>query len=431
MDLATALAYLDEHTNYDVTGRIASPTLDRMERLMAVSGDPQHSAPAVHITGTNGKGSTAAITTQLLVASGLKVGTYTSPHLERLHERIAVDGEPIADDELGEAIGAVAELEMLAGVRPTYFEIVTAAAFRHFADVAVDVAVVEVGLLGRWDATNVVDGRVCVVTNVALDHTEYAGPTRADIAREKSGIVKPASHLILGETDPELAAIFRAAGPAETWERDQDFGCSSNELALGGRILDLYTPLGTHREAFLSLHGRHQGDNAAAALAAVEAFFGAPLHEDVLEEGLAAVRWPGRFEVLGHQPLVIIDGAHNAAGADTTADVLEEDFDPAGSRLLVVGMLKGKDPDDVLGALRADRFATVVCCRPDSPRAVPAADVGRAARRLGCDEVLVIEDVTKACDVALARAGADDVVFVTGSLYVVGEARRHLVRVLP
>jgi dihydrofolate synthase / folylpolyglutamate synthase len=430
MDLASALAYLDDHTNYDVSGRIASPSLERIARLMAVMGDPQDAAPAIHLTGTNGKGSTAAIATQLLVASGLTVGTYTSPHLERLNERVAVNGEPIGDDELGEVIGAIADLEVVAGVRPSYFEIVTAAAFRHFADVAVDVAVVEVGLLGRWDATNVVNGRVCVVTNVELDHMEYAGPTRADIAREKAGIVKAGSHLILGETDPELRPIFLAAGAAEAWERDDDFGCSGNELALGGRLLDLYTPYGGHGQVFLSLHGRHQGDNAACAVAAVEAFFGAQLHEDVLDEGLGAVRWPGRFEVLGHQPLVIVDGAHNPAGAESAADVFEEDFDPVGSKLLVVGLLDGRDPTQVLGALRADSFTTVLCCRPASPRAMAATDVARAAREVGCDDVVVVEDVARACDAALARADADDALLVTGSLYVVGEARPHLVRVL-
>jgi dihydrofolate synthase/folylpolyglutamate synthase len=177
MDLTAALRYLDEHVNLEavVADRHSHPTLERMQRLMHVLGDPQHAAPLVHITGTNGKGSTAQIATRLIEVHGLTVGTYTSPHLQRITERIAVNGTPISDDELGEAIRGVADAEALAGVEPSYFEILTAAAYRWFADVAVDVVVAEVGLLGRWDATNVADGQVAIVTNVELDHTEYAG----------------------------------------------------------------------------------------------------------------------------------------------------------------------------------------------------------------------------------------------------------------
>ena len=431
MDHAAAVAYLLEHSNYDRTGRIEHPTLERMQRLCSAMGDPQHAAPVVHITGTNGKGSTSQIVTRLLMAQGLTVGTYTSPHLERLNERICRNGEPIADDELAEQVAALADLEGLIGVRPTFFELVTAAAYRWFADVAVDAMVIEVGLLGRWDATNVADGRVAVVTNVGADHMEYAGPMLADIAREKAGIVKPGSTLVLGETDPDLAAIFRAAGPAAVYERDVDFECVHNELALGGRLLDMRTPAARYDDVFLPLHGRHQGLNAVGALAAVEAFFDAPVDREVVDEAFAAVRWPGRFEVLGHQPLVIVDGAHNPQGADACAEVMAEDFDPAGKRILVVGFLNGKDPGEMLAALRADEADLVICCRPDSPRAVPASEIGLAARALGCDEVEVIASVAKACDAALSRASGDDAVLVTGSLHVVGEARPHLVKVLP
>src|SRR4249919_658941 len=236
MDPDAAHAYLVAHSNYDATGRIISPTTARIERLVELMGEPQRAAPAIHITGTNGKGSTAQIITRLLVAQGLTVGTYTSPHLETVNERIARDGEAIADDELAEQIAAVADLEGVVGVRPSYFEILTAAAYRWFADVAVDVAVVEVGLLGRWDATNVVDGTVALVTNVGADHLEYAGPTLVDVATEKAGIVKPGSTLVLGETDPELVAIFRAAGAERVEERGVSFDVVENQLALGGRM---------------------------------------------------------------------------------------------------------------------------------------------------------------------------------------------------
>jgi dihydrofolate synthase/folylpolyglutamate synthase len=421
-----ALAYVAQHTSYETTGHLTSPTTERIERLMAAMGDPHLAYPVIHITGTNGKGSVAQMITRLLMAQGLVVGTYTSPHLERINERFAVNGEPISDDEFAEAVGAVAGLEVVVGVRPTFFETTTSVAFRHFADVAVDVAVIEVGLLGRWDATNIVQPVVAVVTNVGLDHTDLAGPTVLDVAREKAGIVKPTATLILGETDPELAAVFRAEGPVATFERGDDFDCVGNELALGGRLLDLRTPTSLYSQVFLPLYGRHQGDNAAVALCAVEAFFGAPMAEDIVVEGFAAVQWPGRFEVMGHQPLVIVDGAHNPAGADRCAEVFFDDFDPVGQRILVVGFLREKNPEEMLSALRADEFDIVYCTTAPTPRGLSAAEVADAARSIGCSDVLVMEDLERACGAAVRQATAEDAVLVTGSLYVVGAARPAL-----
>jgi dihydrofolate synthase / folylpolyglutamate synthase len=431
MNITDALAYLDAHAGYDTTGRIEHPSLERISRLVEAMGDPQHAAPVIHVTGTNGKGSTAQIVTQLLVAHGLTVGTFTSPHLERVNERICRDNEPISDEDLAEQVAAIVDLALVTGVEPSYFDIVTACAFRWFADVAVDVVVLEVGLLGRWDATNVADARVAVVTNVGMDHLEFAGPTLAHVAAEKAGIIKPDSTLVLGETDAALAAIFRAAGAAHIVEREIDFECIENQLALGGRQLDIRTPKATYTDLFLPLHGRHQGDNAACALVAVEEFFDATLDREVVEEGFAAVRWPGRFEVLGHQPLVIVDGAHNPAGADACAQVMDDDFDPAGRRVLVVGFLQGRDPGQMLSALRADEADLIICCTPPSGRGLPASDVAAAARDMGCENVLVVPSVDHACDAALAKAAADDAVLVTGSLYVVGAARAHLIKALP
>lgn len=425
-----ALAYIDEHASYERTGRLTDPSTDHIERLLAAMGDPHTAYPVIHVTGTNGKGSTSEMITRLLVAYGLTVGTYTSPHVERINERISRNGEPIDDESFGEMVGGVADLELLVGVRPTFFEIVTAAAFRWFADVAVDVAVVEVGMLGRWDATNVVDGTVAVVTNVGLDHTEFAGPTLAHIAREKAGIIKPGSALVLGETDPELGSIFRAEGPATTFERGIDFDCTENALALGGRTLTLRTPTTIYPDVFLALNGRHQGDNAAAALMAVEAFFAAPVHANLVEEAFSAVRMPGRFEVLGHQPLVIIDGAHNPHGADRCAEVFFEDFDPAGKRILVVGCLRGRDLTAMLGALRADEFERVICTTAPSPRGVPAQELAEAARAIGCDDVATVPVLADACGAALDAAGPDDAILVVGSLYVVGDARPTLRRLI-
>jgi dihydrofolate synthase / folylpolyglutamate synthase len=424
MHIADALAYLDAHTNYEKGGK-SNPSLDVITRLCDVMGDPQHAAPVVHITGTNGKGSTTAMVTRLLVEHGLTVGTYTSPHLERLNERIARNGEPIPDDELADSIAGVADAEMVAGVRPTFFEIMTAAAFRWFADIAVDAMVIEVGMLGRWDATNVVDAQVAVCTNVGMDHNEFAGPLKLDVAREKAGIVKPASTLVLGDTDPDVAAIFHGQHPARSWQRELDFDVVSNRLALGGRLLDLRTPLGSYTDVFLSLHGEHQGDNAVVAVSAVEGFFDAPVQPDLLANALGDTRVPGRLEVLGHRPLVILDGAHNPDGIERLASSMLEDFAPAGGVILVVGFLRGRDTALMLDVLGAADATLVVCCEPDSPRAVPATEVARLAQELGA-EAVVADSVAEACRHALSVAADDDAVLVCGSLYVVGEARTVL-----
>ena len=426
MKFEDALAYLDAHASYDKTGRIESPTLDRMTALVAAMGDPQHAFPVIHITGTNGKGSTTQMITRLLMAHGLTVGTYTSPHLERLNERMSVNCEPISDDDFAEQIAAVADLEVITGVRPTYFEAVTAAAYRWFADVAVDVAVIEVGLLGRWDATNVCTAQVAVITNIGADHMEFAGPTLENIAHEKAGIIKPSSAVVIGETNPELVGIFRNAGGATALVRGDDFDVVEQQLALGGRLMDLRTPTTVYPEVFVPLHGQHQCSNAVVALTAVETFFAAPVPGDIVAEGFADVRMPGRFEVMGHQPLVIIDGAHNPPGADSCATVFFDDFDPAGRRLLVVGCLKGRDPREMLAALRADEFDVVFTCTAPTPRGLPAEELTAAARDVGCDVVLEFDTVENAIDAALAGASAEDAVLITGSLYIVGAARPHL-----
>ncbi len=294
MNIEGALAYLDAHVNLETSTsrRAAARRLDRMRDLVGLMGDPQASYPVIHLTGTNGKGSTARMLTALLVEKGLSVGTYTSPHLERINERMAWNGDPIDNASFVEVIEAVAQLEDLLDSPPTHFEIITAAAYRWFADIAVDVAVVEVGLGGRWDATNVADGQVAAVTNVSLDHAEVIGPTLADIAEEKAGIVKPGSVVVMGETEPELVEIFAkaafAASAESVWLRGRDFDCTANDLAHGGRHIELVTPGARYPGLFLPVHGAYQGENAAMALAAAEAFFGAPLDPDVVADALAS-----------------------------------------------------------------------------------------------------------------------------------------------
>jgi dihydrofolate synthase/folylpolyglutamate synthase len=430
MQYGEALNYLDEHASYEKTGRVESPSLDNINTFMDLMGQPHLSYPVIHITGTNGKGSTTQIITQLLIAHGLQVGTYTSPHLENLTERISRNNEPISEQDFADCVAAIADIEVIGGVRPSYFEVMTAAAFRYFADTAVDVAVIEVGMLGRWDATNVVNSAVAVITNIALDHTEFAGPRLEDIAYEKVGISKPGSVLVVGDTNEELREIWNAAESTAVLLRGNDFEISENELAVGGRMIDVRTERAVYKELPLPLHGQHQGDNASIALTAVEEFFGNVLDAEVVREGFAAVKMPGRFEVLGRGPLVVIDGAHNPAGADVCAEVFFDDFSPEGKRILVVGALKGRDPQMLLSALRADEFDVVICCTAPSPRGVGANDLASAAKQMGCEQVVVCETVEAACDKALNIAREEDAVLVAGSLYVVGSARTFLRRKL-
>ena len=420
--LDDALAYLDAHVNFETAPqRRAQPTLARMKTVCQLLGDPQLSYPVVHLTGTNGKGSTARMTTALLQAHGLAVGTYTSPHLERVNERVAWDGEPIADAELAAHLMSLAPLEKHLGVLLTHFEVLTAAAFAWFADVAVDAAVVEVGMGGRWDSTNVTEAAVAVVTNVGLDHAEVLGPTRLDIATEKAGIVKPGATLVLGETSEALQKPFLERGAAEVWRRDRDFGCVDNRVAVGGRLLELRTPGGSYEEVFLPLFGAHQGDNAACAVAAAEAFFGRPLDPDVVSATLAGVSVPGRFEVMGRRPLVVLDGAHNPDGARALADTLAEDLAGRFPDVLVVGFTAGRDPAEMLSILEAHRARRVLAVRPPSPRGLAAEEVAAAAPP-GV-RVEPVASVPEALDEAVVAAGADGFVLVTGSLYVVGDAR--------
>ena len=430
MNFEEALRYLDEHASYDKTGRVDEPSLANIRALMSVMDNPQESFPVIHVTGTNGKGSTTQMVSKLLMAHGLKVGTYTSPHLEDLTERISRNGVPIPHDDFAETIAAVARVEGLAGVRPTYFEIMTAAAFRYFADEVVDVGVIEVGMLGRWDATNVVRSEVAVITNIALDHTEFAGPTLEDIAREKVGISKPASSLVVGDENPLLDHVWSTAERTKLLKRGYDFELVDNQLAIGGRSIDVRTSRHFYEQLHVPLHGRHQGDNASIALMAVEEFFDAPIDESVANEGLATVEMPGRFEVMGHQPLVVIDGAHNPAGADVCAQVFFDDFSISGRRTLVVGSLRGREPIDMLSALRADEFDRVICCTAPSPRAVSATELAATARSMGCERVEVVEDVADACRHATTMSGENDAVLIAGSLYVVGSARAYLRRSL-
>ena len=425
MDYGAALDHLETLINHEArprAGRVAGLSLESMQRLTGAMGDPHHSYKVIHVTGTNGKGSTVRITARLLQEMGLRVGAYTSPHLVTPTERISVDSEPIDPEAFAAAVGDVARFTDHLQMRATWFETVTAAALQHFADVAADVAVVEVGMLGRFDATNVVDAQVATITNVGMDHTDGVGDWRMAIAREKAGIVKPRSTVVCGETDPDVREAFRTEPHAAMLERGHDFRVDGERLAVGGWLADMMTPYGRHDGARVALHGRHQLDNASLAVTTAEAFFDGPLPDDVVEEALAGVKVPGRFEIVGREPLVILDGAHNPDGARAATATLNEDFAPSGRRFLVVGMQSGRDVSGVLEGLEATRADVVVCCTAPTARGIPAADVAAAAASVGATAEAV-DDVGAALERALDLAGPSDVITVTGSFTVIGAAK--------
>lgn len=439
MNYRQALAYLDEHINLEATkagptaGAVHGLSLERMLGVVDVLGAPQASAPVIHVTGTNGKGSVVRLVTALLGAHGLTAGTYTSPHLESITERIRRNIEPISDEDFAATMSEIASVESLFPDRPSYFDLLTAAAFAWFAAEAVEVMVLEVGMLGRFDSTNVARADVAVITNVGRDHTDGRGDWRRAIAEEKAGIIESDSAVIIGETSPDLVDVFRSEGGALHLVRDEHFGVEDSRVAVGGRVVDLYTDRSRLRDVYLPLHGAHQADNAAVAVAATEAFFGRPLDREVVEEAFRSVVAPGRFEVVSHQPLVVVDVAHNPDGMATVARTLSEEFTVDGALTVIVGLLGGRDPHTTLAPLLDLMPAEVVCVRADSPRAMPASDVAvaieeMARTRPSAPLIRVADDLDRAVAEAVERAGETGAVLICGSTYVAGEARGTLRR---
>ena len=313
-----------------------APSLGRITALTELLGDPQRAYPVIHLTGTNGKGSTAAMIESLLRANGLRTGRFTSPHLMSVTERITIDGAPISEERFDATWNeikpyvALVDERRIDGVAMTFFEIITGMAYAAFADAPVDVAVVEVGLGGTWDATNVADADVAVVTPIDLDHTHLLGSRIAEIAREKAGIIKPGAHAILAGQSLEAAEVLleRCAEMGALPQREGiDFGVIDRRLAVGGQLIRINGAEGPVDDIFLPLYGAHQAANAAQALAAVEAFLGLKaLNPDVAREGFAAVNFPGRLEVVRRSPTVVLDAAHNPHGATATAAAINEAF---------------------------------------------------------------------------------------------------------
>jgi len=425
MSFAEANEWLNRHINREaVAGDWDTLSLVGPERLMAIMGDPHRAFPVIHVTGTNGKGTVSRMIERLLSAAGLTVGVFASPHLESITERMSRSGDDITESEFGEVIGGIAAMEAMFDSTPSYFELLTAAAFRWFSDTAVDVAVVEVGIFGRFDATNVVDAEVAVITNVGKDHTDGEGEWQQKIAFEKAGIIKPDSAVVLGPVADELASIFSAEPHRVLFRAETDFELTDRQVAVGGQMLAVHTPFGDLDEVYLPLHGEHQGENAAIALMAAEAFFGRALQAEIVQTAMAAVEGPGRFEVISVEPLVVLDTAHNVPAAAAVVDTLNSEITVSGTRIAVVGMLE-RNADEVLAAFDIASFDVVIACTPDSGRAIPAPDLAASARALGASAE-VVPTVADAVERALVIAGELDLILITGSAYTVGEARRHL-----
>ncbi|RKF24588.1 bifunctional folylpolyglutamate synthase/dihydrofolate synthase [Micromonospora globbae] len=419
--------------------------LDRIESLLDLLGSPQRAYPSIHLTGTNGKTSTARMIDSLLRAFGLHTGRYTSPHLETVRERISLDGEPVSEERFVATYREVAPLARLVDERSaeplTYFDMTTALAFATFADAPVDVAVVEVGLGGAEDSTNVLQAGVAVITPIGLDHTEWLGDTIEDIALHKAGIIHSGATVISAAQEEEAARpiLERCAEVGATIAREgSEFGVLRRAVAVGGQVLTLQGLGGVYEEVFVPLHGAHQAQNAAVALAAVEAFLGAgarrQLDVEAVREGFAATSSPGRLERVRSAPTILLDGAHNPHGMAATVTALQEEF--AFSKLVaVVGVLGDKDAAALLELLEPV-VDQVVVTRNSSPRAMPARELAAlAAEVFGPERVEVAEEMPDAIEAAVALAEEDVPgelsgvgVLITGSVVTVADARRLLKR---
>jgi dihydrofolate synthase / folylpolyglutamate synthase len=404
------------------------PDLSRITALAELLDDPELAYPTIHVTGTNGKTTTARIAMSIACAQGLTTGLYTSPHLLSVTERLQVCGRPIEEDEFAEEyehllpyLQAIDER----GERVTYFEALTALAYLWFADKPVSLAVFEVGMGGTWDATNLVAGDVAVLCPIALDHPEL-GSTVEQVATEKAGIIKPGKTVVSREQPDEAMRVIDAR--CEEYEaalllEGRDFELLERRPAVGGQQLAVRTPMGEYTGLFLPLFGEHAARNAAAALTAVETLFGRGLSADAVRAALAASSSPGRLEVVGRQPLVVLDGAHNPAGARALAATLREAF--TWERLfLVLAISANKDVEGIVRELVP--FADgVYATRNRSERSAEVERTRAAAAALGAD-VREAPSVRDAIDAARADAGEGDLIVVTGSLYTVADARRAL-----
>lgn len=424
------------------------PSLERVRKALAMLGNPERAFRSIHITGTNGKTSTARMIEALLRERGLRTGRFTSPHLTSVRERMAIDGAAISREDflaVWEEVNPVVELvdsesTAAGGPRMSFFEVFTVMAYAAFSDAPVDVAIVEVGMGGVWDATNVLDADVAVIGPVALDHERWLGSTLQDIASEKLGIVKPGCTVVCAAQPVAVAEMVRERAAelgARLVESGSDLRVVSRETAVGGQLVTVRTPAARYEDVPLSLRGAFQADNAAVALAAVEALFGgAALGGDVVEHALMSVASPGRLETVRTSPAVLVDAAHNPHGASALADALIEYY--PGRLVGVVAMMADKDAEAFLGELEPVLEAVVVTGM-SGERAMDAEELAGIARDVfGRDRVEVERDLLAAIDRAATLAEEDDdapmtspAVVVTGSIQLVGAARSLMGRPAP
>ncbi|WP_018685194.1 bifunctional tetrahydrofolate synthase/dihydrofolate synthase [Actinokineospora enzanensis] len=424
------------------------PSLTRIAALVDLLGSPQRAFPVVHVAGTNGKTSVTRMIDALFTRLGLRTGRFISPHLQVVTERICLDNAPIDPERYIEVYRDIEPyIEMVdarSDIRMSKFEVLTAMAFAAFADAPVDVAVIETGMGGSWDATNVADGRIAVITPIGLDHTEYLGPDILGIAGEKAGIIKPDAVALLAEQTPEVARVLveRATEVDATVARQGlEFGVLAHDVAVGGQVLRLQGLGGVYDDIFLPLHGEHQAANAVLALAAVEAFFGAgaerQLDVEAVREGFASVISPGRLERVRTAPTVFIDAAHNPHGAEALARALDSEFD---FRKLVgvVGVMADKDAVGILSALEPVLTEVVITANSSTRAMDPDHLADIATEIFGDDRVTVYPHLPDAIEAAIQLAEETDDpaeplsgagVVATGSVFTAGEVRTLLGKV--
>lgn len=419
------------------------PSLDRVAECMTLMGDPQHNFPMIHLTGTNGKTTTTRIIERILREMGLSTGRFTSPHLHDMRERISLNGMPIEPQRLIDVYDdALPFIEMVdqksqagGGPRMTYFEVMVVLAYAAFSDAPVDVAIVEVGLGGVWDATNVADGKVSVITPISIDHQRLLGNTVEDIATEKRGIIKPDSIAIVGRQLPEADELIRERAQEVDAELERDgisFGITERETAVGGQQITVQGLAGQYADLFLPLFGEHQAHNAAMAIAAVEAFIGGgeqPLDRDVLQTALAEVSSPGRLEIVRRSPTIVVDAAHNGGGVLALREAMNDSF--TFTRLIgLVAIMGDKDAESMLEQLEPV-LDEIVVTRNSSPRSMSPRELGELATEVfGADRVHVephlVEAIDKAANLADEQGGVGGGVLATGSVVTAADVRAAL-----
>lgn len=414
--------------------RIA-PTLERISALVDMLGSPQLSYPTIHIGGTNGKTTTSRMVDSLLFEMGLRTGRFTSPHLESYLERICINGQPIDAKEMIFSFNDISPYFDLMDTKfdnpISFFEAITALAFAAFAEHPIDVGIIEVGMGGEWDATNVVDADVSVIMPIGLDHMEYLGNTIAEIAVTKAGIIKEQGFVVLAQQEPEAAVeLLRKAAEvgADVAREGLEYSIDSRAIAVGGQLISITGLRGHYDEIFLPLHGKHQASNAAAALIAVEAFFGEQdLDVDAVRAGFANVTSPGRCEIIHRDPTIILDAAHNPHGAKAIAETIQSEFtfdDVTG----VVALMADKDALGILQALEPIMNQIIVTTN-SAARSMPVSDLEALATQVfGADRVFAQPTLADAIEKAIkdsVRPLSDEslAILITGSVVTVGEAR--------